>query len=57
MMRKAGPGIAVTATARKISIVYYNTLKYGRKYVDLGNKVIHVKVRVYNGDAISCSRV
>jgi transposase len=36
MLRKAGPAVAVTATARKIAVIYYNTLKYGRKYVDLG---------------------
>jgi hypothetical protein len=36
MRAKAGPGIAVTATARKIAVIYYNTLKYGREYVDLG---------------------
>lgn len=36
MRKKAGPGIAVTATARKIAVIYYNTLKYGREFVELG---------------------
>ena len=36
MARKSGKGIAVVATARKISVLYYNTLKYGRRFVELG---------------------
>lgn len=36
MMRRADKKVAVTATARKIAIIYYNTLKYGRKFTELG---------------------
>ncbi|HJO95426.1 MAG TPA: IS110 family transposase [Victivallales bacterium] len=36
MRKKAGPGVAVTATARKIAIIYYHTLKHGRSFVELG---------------------
>ncbi len=34
--RKSGKGVAVVATARKIAVLYYNTLKYGREFVELG---------------------
>lgn len=31
-----GPAVAITATARKIAIIYYRLLKHGKEYVDLG---------------------
>jgi transposase len=37
MRKKAGPGIAATATARKIAVIYYNTVKYGQKFAELGS--------------------
>lgn len=33
---KAGKPKAVTATARKIAVLFYNTLRYGKAYVDPG---------------------
>jgi transposase len=33
---RVGKAKAVTATARKIAILFYNTMKYGTKYVDPG---------------------
>lgn len=33
---RAGKAKAVTATARKIAVLFYNTLRYGRAYVDPG---------------------
>jgi len=33
---KAGKAKAVTATARKIAVLFYNTLRYGKAYVDPG---------------------
>lgn len=33
---RVGKAKAVTATARKIAVLYYNTLRYGLSYVDLG---------------------
>jgi hypothetical protein len=33
---RVGKAKAVTATARKIAVVFYNTLRYGAAYVDPG---------------------
>lgn len=33
---RAGKAKAVTATARKLAVLFYNTLRYGRAYVDPG---------------------
>jgi len=45
MRKNAGPGIAATATARKIAVIYYNTLKYGRKFTELGSDYYEKKYR------------
>jgi len=33
---RSGKSVAVTATARKIATIFYNTLRYGVKYIDPG---------------------
>lgn len=33
---RSGKSIAITATARKIATIFYNTVKYGMKYIDSG---------------------
>jgi len=36
---KAGTGKAVVAVCRKLSMIYYNVLTYGKDYVDVGQSV------------------
>jgi transposase len=33
---RSGKSVAITATARKIATIFYNTLRYGMKYIDPG---------------------
>ena len=36
MKSRLGPAKALTATARKLAVIFYNMVKYGRTYTELG---------------------
>lgn len=42
---RVGKAKAVTATARKIAILFYNTLRFGMNYVDPGAKYYEERYR------------
>ena len=42
---RIGKAKAVTATARKIAVLFYNTLRYGMKYVDPGAEYYEERYR------------
>ena len=33
---RSGPSKAITATARKLAVIYYHMVRYGLEYVELG---------------------
>jgi transposase len=45
---RLGPGKANVATARKIAVIFYNTLKYGQEYYDYGSDYFEKKVAERN---------
>lgn len=45
---RLGPGKANVATARKIAVIFYNTLKYGQEYYDYGCDYFEKKVAERN---------
>ena len=40
---RVGPAEAVTATARKLAVLYYSLLKHGSSYVEIGQTVYEQK--------------
>ena len=42
---RVGKAKAVTATARKIAVLFYNTLRYGMEYVDPGSAYYEERYR------------
>ena len=42
---RVGKAKAVTATARKLAVLFYNTLRYGREYVDPGEAYYEERYR------------
>jgi hypothetical protein len=45
MKARLGPAKANTATARKLACIFYRALRYGKKYVDLGEQYYERKYR------------
>ncbi|MEI6848304.1 MAG: hypothetical protein WCK32_09835 [Chlorobiaceae bacterium] len=41
-----GKSVAITATARKIATIFYNTVRYGMEYIDPGASYSDEKYKV-----------
>lgn len=48
-----GTGVAIVATARKLAISFYNTLRYGREYVEQGEVEYKKKIELREKDKLN----